>query len=256
MKALILAAGYATRLYPLTKDKPKPLLKIGDKTIVDYLLTRISDIKEIDTVYIVTNKKFYPIFRKWADETNASKRYPQFQIKVINDGTESNETRLGAIADILFVLNQEQINDDLLVAAGDNIFCFNFQELKDLFNTHQCDVIVAHRLQDKKRLQQSGVVELDENNKVIGFQEKPQEPQSDFIAPALYIYKKETLPLFKQYIDAGENPDAPGSFISWLYKRKPVYAYIMTSQYYDIGTLESYQAVVKEFEKKSQDAPC
>ena len=249
MKALILAAGYATRLYPLTKDKPKPLLKVGGKTIMDYLLERLSMIKEIDCVYVVTNEKFYPHFADWAEKTNKSSIYENFTVKIINDGTKSNETRLGAIADIQYVIDQENIDDSILITAGDNIFQFDFNELSDLFKTKNTDIIGAIRVDDLNRLRKCGVVELNKNGQVVGFEEKPQNPKSHFICPALYIYKRETLSLFKDYLNNGNNPDAPGHFISWLFPRKTVNSYVLKKEYYDIGNLESYNAVCQQFEE-------
>jgi len=246
MKAIILAAGYATRLYPLTKDRPKPLLQVGKATIVEHLLKRFASLSLLNHVYIVTNAKFYPIFSEWAGTMNREKVYPNFEIEIINDHTTSNETRLGAIADIQFVLDQKDVKEDLLVTAGDNIFTFDFRELQAVFDQNNSDVIVAHKIDKLEKLQRTGVVELDGDNRVIGFEEKPENPKSPYACPALYIYKSSTLPLFKRYLSEGQNSDAPGNFITWLHKIVPVCAYVMTARYYDIGNLESYQQVCAE----------
>ncbi|NOY61423.1 MAG: nucleotidyltransferase family protein [Calditrichaeota bacterium] len=251
MKALILAAGYATRLYPLTKDRPKPLLKIGDKTIVDYLLARFVEMDVIDDVFIVTNEKFYPNFREWAERTGKSGRYPNLNVHIVNDCTSSNETRLGAIADIQFVLDHHHFHDDLLIAAGDNIFQFDFVNFLKFFREKESDIILAHPIDSEERLRSAGVVEVDDDGRVIGFEEKPENPRSPLIAPALYIFKREHLHLFRGYLNLENPSDAPGSFIAWLHKIIPVYAFVMPEHYYDIGTYEMYNQVCAEF---GQDA--
>ena len=249
MKSIILAAGYATRLYPLTKDRPKPLLQVSDKTIIDYLFVNLSEISEIDTVYIVTNAKFAPAFHSWADETNRSGRYPHLRIEVVDDGTTSSESRLGAIADLRYVFTVKNVEQDVLITAGDNIFTFDFARLYRFFAEKGTDVIVAHYLDDLVKLRRSGVVEIDDRQKVVGFEEKPDRPKSKYICPALYILKKETLPLFDKYLSDDLNPDAPGHFISWLRHRVTIHAYIMRERYHDIGTLESYRAVCAQLSK-------
>ncbi len=246
MKAIILAAGYATRLYPLTKDRPKPLLQIGDHTIIDYLLDGFDAIPEIDTVYVVTNQKFAQTFTDWAENLNASGAHPAYRIKVVNDGTTSNETRLGAIADIQFVIENEHLYDDLLVAAGDNIFQFDFAEFSKFYQQKQTDVLVCQELNDPERLRQRGVVEFDDQQRVLSFEEKPQEPKSSFVCPALYLHPQNTLPLYKLYLDQGNNPDAPGHFIKWLYPHTPIHAFVMQKPAIDIGTLEVYERVKHE----------
>lgn len=247
MKALILAAGYATRLYPLTQDRPKPLLPVAGKPIADYILDSISKVKEIDQVFVVTNAKFSDAFKKWADLLNRSNRYDKLQITIVNDKTTSNETRLGAIADIQFVIDEYQVNDDMLIIAGDNIFTFDFNEMVGMMRDLNHDVICGFVEEDTEKLHHTGVIELDKDQRVIGFEEKPENPKSNFACPAIYVYRKETLRLIKNYLNAGMNPDAPGHFIPWLIKQIPVYAYIMTVKMYDIGSLESYNQVRAAF---------
>jgi len=253
MKALILAAGYATRLYPLTKDRPKPLLKIGDKTIVDYLLSGFVEMGAIDDVFIVTNEKFYPHFHEWAERTQKSGRYPNYNLHIVNDRTSSNETRLGAIADIQFVLDHHQIHDDLLIAAGDNIFQFDLPRFFKFFREKKSDIILAHPIDNEERLRSAGVVEVGDDGRVIGFEEKPANPRSRFIAPALYIFKREHLHLFRDYLNMENPADAPGSFVAWLHKIVPVYAFVMPEHYYDIGTLEMYNEVCRQFEEYTKE---
>ena len=246
MKALILAAGYATRLYPLTKNHPKPLLKIGDRTIADFMLERISEISAIDQVFVVTNARFHRHFSEWAS-TIAEQSPWSFEITIVNDETTSNENRLGAIADIQFVLSKHPADEDWLITAGDNIFQFDFAELYAFFREKDSSIILAHPVESREKLRRAGVVELDTDSRVIGFEEKPDEPKSNLIAPAVYILKKSHLSLIPEYLAANASSDAPGHFISWLYRRVPIYAYVMEQKYYDIGTLEMYHQVRREF---------
>lgn len=246
MKCIILAAGYATRLYPLTKDRPKPLLEVAGKTILDYLLEKIEKVAAINEVIVVTNDKFATHFEDWAKDAPYSKK-----ITVVNDGTTTNDNRLGAIGDIQFVLDQLNIADDLMILAGDNLFDFELTDYVAYFNEVGTDCITAYQEENMDQLKRAGVVELDENGKVLSFEEKPQAPKSNYAVPAFYIYKKETLPLFAQYLAEGNNPDAPGHFVPWLLKQKEVHAYRFPGQRYDIGTLESYERVQEIFNKSA-----
>ncbi len=233
MKCIILAAGYATRLYPITKNKPKSLLKINSKTILKDILDKIEKVDIITDTYLVTNDKFYEKFSQLDENIN-----------VLNDGTTSNENRLGAIADLKFVIEKEKINEDILVLASDNLFDF---ELTDFVNFCDADCITAHEINDIERLKRTGVIKIDENNKVIDFEEKPDNPKSNLAVPPFYKYKKETLPLIKKYLAEGNDPDAPGNFIPWLIKRKELYAFKFEGERYDIGTVESYQKAKEIF---------
>jgi glucose-1-phosphate thymidylyltransferase len=248
MKALILAAGYATRLYPLTQNFPKPLLPVGRQTIMDYLLDRISAIPGLDQVFVITNCKFASHFEAWAEQVNGRFESKQSAVSVINNGTDSNETRLGAIADMVYAINLANIQDDLLVSAGDNIYMFDFREMHRLFVEKNSDVILTHRIELEEKLRRAGVLQMDEQRRVINFEEKPQTPKSNLACPALYFIKKDTLTLIPEYLRNNGNPDAPGHFIAWLYRQHPIYAYLMTLPYYDIGNLDSYQRVCRQFE--------
>ena len=229
MKAIILAAGYATRMYPLTKDKPKALLPIGGKVMLDYLMDEVATIREIDTVYIVTNSRFAGQFSAWAEE--AAARYPRLKLDVLDDGTDSNENRLGAVGDIRFVLDHRPVDDDLLVAASDNFFTFPLKNMVD----------------DLKRF---ALATLDENARVTALVEKPQQPPTDVGIYALYLYKRETVPLIYQYLDEGNPPDAPGHFPEWLYRRKEVGVYLFEGECIDIGTPQAYKEVCERFAQK------
>ncbi len=253
MHAIVLAAGYATRLYPLTENYPKPLLKIGDKTILEYLLEQFNDLQVINKVYIITNARFYKTFAGWVSANKNSHICKAMDIEVVNDSTNSNETRLGAIGDIQYVLSHYKVEQDLLVAAGDNVFTTNFKGMLNLFHTRNTDIFLAHPVENIEKLKRSGIMELDQNQRIIGFEEKPPAPKSNFVAPAFYMYKNSTLNLFADYMAEGNNPDAPGNFTAWLYKRKPVYAFVMKEDYYDIGTLEAYNTVCEKFKNRDNN---
>lgn len=245
MKAIILAAGYATRLYPLTLNTPKPLLMISHQTILDHLLDRLAQFNDLDAVYVIANSKFAPHFSAWINLSVEEKRRP-FTIKVIDDGTTSNESRLGAIADVQFVIEREQVDDDLVVAAGDNVFQIDFAELYLYFQQKGSDVILAQHLADPARLRQRGVVQFDDQLRVIGFEEKPQHPLSEYVCPALYIHRRENVHYYRQYLLEGGNPDAPGHFIRWYYSKAPIFAFLMSVPAIDIGTLETYERVKQQ----------
>lgn len=236
MKAIILAAGYATRLYPLTKNKAKPLLEVGGKPILEHIMDKVQEVKEIDHVYIVTNNKFANDFEQWSKGYQGSQK-----ITVVNDQTTSNDDRLGAIADIEYAIETQGIDEEILVLAGDNIFDLKLTDFVDFYRRVKSDSITVHKLSDEEELKQTGVIEMDSSQLVTSFEEKPKQPKSNLAVPPIYIYQKETLPLFKTYLEEGNNPDAPGYFIPWLIERSYVYAYLFTGFRYDIGTIESYE---------------
>jgi len=243
MKCILLAAGYATRLYPLTENTPKALLMLGSKTILDRVIEKVEKIEKIDEIYIVTNHRFADIFTKWADEYSGCKK-----VAVLDDGTTNNDNRLGAIGDMKFVIDKMAIDDEIFVLASDNIFDFELTDMMDLYQEKNADIISAHYVEEKNLLQSMGVVELSEDNRVLSFVEKPQEPKSNYGVPPFYIYRRETLPLIDQYLNEGNNPDAPGHFIPWLITKTDVYAYTFDVMTIDIGTPETYYKAQKLFE--------
>jgi len=244
MKAIILAAGYATRLYPLTIDKPKALLPIAGKPIIDYIVDQIETIGEIDELVVVSNHKFYPHFTNWANE-----RQSRLNLIVLNDNTTDDTNKLGAIGDIEFAIENLKLDDDILVMAGDNIFTFELKDYYNAFKEKGCDQILVKELNSIDDLRRMANVVTDENGFVTDMEEKPQNPKTNLAAFASYIYKKDTVPMIKKYLDEGNNPDAPGFFPSWLFKHKKVYAYKFTGECYDIGTPQSYKEVNEIFEK-------
>lgn len=236
MIALILAAGYATRLYPLTKDTPKPLLPVqGSRTILDLLVDRLEVLEEITEILLVTNDRFFRDFVQWREKYRGTK-----PVRILNDGTSSPETRLGAIGDIRFVIEQEQLQDDLLVLAGDNVLGFGLEGYLDYFHKVDRDCILVRKVDDIEELRSVGVAELDAQLRVLSLEEKPQVPRTNIGVFALYIYKRSTLPLFSRYLGEGGNPDAPSYFPEWLHSRQEVRAYYTEGAIDDVGTPEAY----------------
>ncbi len=249
MDAILLAGGYGTRLYPLTLDRPKALLPVGGRPILDHIVDALEASDEIRRMFLVTNTRFAGHFKRWADG-----RRPGKPIEVFDDGTESNETRLGAIGDVRFVLNEAGVRADegLYVLGTDNMARFDVTEIIPFARSHGASAIFASRLEDRRRLTRMGVVTLDESGRVVEFEEKPKHPKSDLAVPPFYVYSPEAAPLVHLYLEEGNNPDAPGHFIAWLAHRSPVYALVIEEVVRDIGTLESYRAICREFEGRSE----
>ena len=234
MQCVLLAAGYATRLYPLTENFPKPLLEVQGKTILDWLLEDIANTGLVDEYVVISNHKFAGKFEEWAAAH-------KLNITVLDDGTESNETRLGAVKDIEFAIEALNLDDDLLVIAGDNLLDFSLTGFIQYSLQKGTTCIMRYYEPSVERLHKSGVVEVDESGRVLSMEEKPSEPKSHWCAPAFYIYKREDVKLVKVGIESGCGVDAPGSFIAWLCTQTSVHAYEMPGRRYDIGNLESYE---------------
>ena len=232
MKALILAAGYATRLYPLTKKYPKPLLEVKGRPIIDYIIDKLGAVGPIDEIYIVTNSKFISDFRKWAKTVSSSKK-----ITLVNDLTKNNQDRLGAIGDINFTISKKKIQDDLLVIGGDNLFSGSLSGFLSSVRKNTPAVNIGlYRLKQKKDASRYGVVKLDNHKRVISFEEKPKHPKSSLVAMCLYLIPKDCLGSIKGYIQGQKNKiDATGGYIAWLKDRAPVYGYVFSGFWFDIG---------------------
>ncbi|MBQ3080722.1 MAG: nucleotidyltransferase family protein [Clostridia bacterium] len=248
MKAIILAAGYATRLYPLTIDTPKALLPVAGKAILDHLMEKILDNSGIDEIYVVSNDRFFTPLNEWA--TDAINRYNGVRISVMNDGTTSNDNRRGAIGDILFAIEQAGIDDDILVAASDNLLSGSLSGYFEDFRRHGRDLLLCGRLPDIEERKRYAVLELDEENRVLSLTEKPENPKTDIVAYAEYIYRRDTIPEIRRYIAEGNNPDSPGHLPEWLYRKKEVRAYIYPGQCVDIGTVKMYRETCEAWERK------
>lgn len=230
MKCLILAAGYATRLYPLTENYPKPLLKVGNKSILDWLVDDVSSV--IDEFIVVSNHKFVQHFEDWA-------KSKEQKITIIDDGTCSNETRLGAVRDI--ALGLENNTDDVLVMAGDNVLDFSLQEFVAFFKEKNASCVMTHEENDLKKQQKTAIITFDENKLINSYEEKPNKPKGNHAVPPFYCYKAVDVSRIAEALEDGCNADAPGSFAAWLSYHVPVYAFEMPGKRYDIGDIKSYE---------------
>lgn len=240
MKCLILAAGYATRLYPLTENFPKPLLKVGEKTILDWLIDDIDTLGLVDEYVVISNHKFAHHFDAWAKEKSQ-------KITVVDDGTESNETRLGAVKDIQFAVEKLGLDDEMLVIAGDNVLDFSLTKFISYAKEKDTSCIMRYYEESEARLKKCGVVTVDDSDLVLDMTEKPECPASHWCCPPFYFYTKEDAKLVEKGIAAGCGTDAPGSYAAWLCKETKVHAMEMPGRRYDIGNLESYEKVQKEY---------
>lgn len=242
MKNIVIAAGYATRLGELTKNFPKPLLKIGSSTILGRMLDDIDTIDDITEHVIVTNHKFAPIFEQWAAEQHYSK-----PLIIIDDGTNTNETRLGAVKDLLLAIETQNVDDDIMVVAADNILDFSFRGFVEYFKQKDSSIIMCYHEPELKRLQRTGVIEVTEDMKVLQMQEKPEVPVSNWAVPPFYIYKQSDLPLIKDCMAHGCGFDAPGNLAHYLVDVTSIYAWQMPGTRFDIGSLDTYYEAQKIF---------
>ena len=257
MKNIAIAAGYATRLGELTKNFPKPLLKIGEKSILGRMLEDIDSIPEIDEHIIVTNHKFALIFEKWKDENevlgDGEKSGIRKPITIIDDGTSTNDTRLGAVRDLQFAIEKANVNDDMLVVAADNLLFFSFKGFVDFAKQKGTPCIMCHKQPSKDKLQRTGVVVLDENYKVLNMEEKPQEPKSTWAVPPFYIYKKENIDMIMHAIENGCGYDAPGNLAHYMVDNVEMHAWPMAGTgenlRFDIGSLDTYKEACEKYGK-------
>lgn len=240
MKCLILAAGYATRLYPLTENFPKPLLEVGDKTILDWLVDDIDESGLVDEYVVISNHKYACHFEKWA-------KIKSQKITVVDDGTDTNETRLGAVKDIQFAIEKLSLDDDMLVIAGDNVLDFSLTKFVEYAKEKATSCIMRYYEPDDKKLLKCGVVTIDDSDKVLNMTEKSPNPATHWCCPPFYYYTRNDAKLVQQGIDSGCGTDAPGSYIAWLCTQTAVHAMEMPGSRYDIGNLESYEKVKAEY---------
>lgn len=238
MTSIILAAGYATRMYPLTLNYPKPLLEVGGKKIIDWL---IEDLEKagVERTVVVSNHKFISQFQAWAEGRE--------NIIVLDDGSEDNDHRLGAVKDIEFAIEEANIDDDIVVLAGDNVLNFSLSSFIEYGRKRKTSCIMRHEEKDENKLRKTGVIEIDEDELVLDMEEKPKEPKSNWAVPPFYYYTKEDKDLIKEGIASGCGTDAPGSFVSWLVKTRPVHAYRMIGERFDVGSIEGYEKIKKEY---------
>ncbi len=245
MKALILAAGYGTRLYPLTLDRPKPLVKIGGKAILERLLRKLEKVSLCNEVYVITNDRFHGMVAKWVTGRDFS-----VKINVINDLTTSNENRLGAIGDINLVLEKEKPEEDVLIVAGDNLFEFKITDFISFAKEKSKFCVALFDVKDRKLAQRYGIVELDANQKVSDFEEKPRAPKSTLASTGIYYVPKDKLKLVGEYMRTDKVKDAPGNFVKWVSENDGVFGYVFTDGWYDIGDKKSLEKADVEYREK------
>ena len=243
MKCVLLAAGYATRMYPLTENFPKPLLEVGGKTILDWIVDDLASGGKIDSYVVISNHKFLQHFEKWV----ALKRTQGFAVELLDDGSTDNDNRLGAVKDIEFAIDALKLDDDLLVLAGDNVMDFSFNSFISYFEEKQTTCIMRYRVPGLEGPCKFGVATVDDSGRVLNMVEKPLVPESEWAVPPFYIYKRSDLNLFAKGIASGCKTDAPGSFIEWLCKQTVVHAYEMPGQRFDVGSIEGYEKICAEY---------
>jgi glucose-1-phosphate thymidylyltransferase len=237
MKVIILAAGYATRLYPLTLTQPKPLLPVAGQPMIDYVLDNLAPIGGIDRVYVVTNAKFAGHFERWSADYRARKAKLNFTI--VNDGSTDDSNKLGAIGDIRYVLKTQNVADDIIVVAGDNLFSQPLSRFGRFCREKNAPVLAVYDVGNLEEIRKYNALTLDPEGRITFFEEKPKNPTSTVTGIALYFYPQSTLPLIEQYVAAGNNADQPGRFIQWLYPRLPVYTWRVPGIWLDIGSKET-----------------
>jgi len=253
MRVIILAAGYATRLYPLTQTQPKPLLPVAGKPMINYVLDNLAPIQGIDHVYVVTNAKFASHFERWADAARTAR--PQLNFTIVNDGSTDDSNKLGAIGDLYLVLREQQLDDDLIVVAGDNLFSQSLEDFGRFCRHQNAPVVGVYDVGSAEEAKKYNDIRLDTTGRIREFVEKPPQPSSSLIAIALYFYPKAVLPLIHQYIAEKNNPDQPGRLVQWLYPRTPFYTWQVTGIWFDIGSKETLEEANRIFQADAQIRP-
>jgi glucose-1-phosphate thymidylyltransferase len=248
MKVVILAAGYATRLYPLTLTQPKPLLPVAGKPMIEYVLDNLAPVGGIDRVYVVTNAKFAGHFQKWADAYHAGHPKPDFTI--VNDGSTDDSNKLGAIGDLHLVITREKVDDDLIVVAGDNLFSHSLEGFGKLCRERNAPVLAVYDVGNLEQIRKYNAITLDGTGRITFFEEKPNNPASTLTGIALYFYPRGVVPLIRQYIAEGNNPDQPGRLVQWLYPRVPFYTWTVPGIWYDIGSKETLEEANRIFARR------
>jgi glucose-1-phosphate thymidylyltransferase len=241
MNAVILAAGYATRLYPLTLDRPKALLPVAGRPMVEHLLLRLEGVEGLDAIHLVTNSKFAGAFREWAAGWDGQ------EVQIVDDGTSDEETKLGAIGDLELTIRAAAIDDDLIVLAGDNLFSESLAPFGAFARAKAAPVIGVYDVGDLEAIRRYNSITLDEDDRLTYFEEKPEQPRTTLTGIALYFYPRKSLGVVREYLAAGNNPDQPGRLVEWLYPREPVYAWRVPGRWYDIGSAETLAEADRAF---------
>jgi glucose-1-phosphate thymidylyltransferase len=246
MKVIILAAGYATRLYPLTLTQPKPLLPVAGKPMIEYVLDNLAPIPGIDRIYVVTNAKFAGHFQKWADNYTTAK----LNFTIVNDNSTDDTNKLGAIGDIHYVLKTQNVDDEIIVVAGDNLFSEKLHGFGKFVTEKNAPVLAVYDVGNLEEIKKYNSISVDKEGRITFFEEKPKNPTSTITGIALYYYPRASLALIKQYMAEGNNPDQPGRLVQWLYPRTPFYTWRVPGIWYDIGSKETLEEANKIFAKK------
>ena len=249
MKLIVLAAGYATRLYPLTLNQPKPLLPVAGKPMMEHVLDNLMPIDEIEEIYVVTNAKFVGHFERWASEYQTGHKVRP--IRIINDKSTDDSNKLGAIGDMSLVIDEAKLNDDIIVVGGDNLFSESLQTFGGYCAQRQAPVTGVYDVGDLNEIKKYNSIEIDENDRITYFEEKPAQPKSTLTGIALYYYPESVLALIKQYIAEGNNPDQPGRLVQWLYTRTPFYVWRIPGVWFDVGSKETLEEANRMFSQPS-----
>ena len=245
VKLIVLGAGYATRLYPLTLNQPKPLLPVAGKPMLEHVLDSLAGVTRGDDVYIVTNAKFAGHFEQWA--ASYRKQNPGMRVTVINDGSTDDTNKLGAIGDTNLVIDKAELDDDIVIVAGDNLFSERLDGFREYCLQQNAPVLGVYDVGDLEEIKKYNAIEIDEEQRITYFEEKPANPRSTLTGIALYHYPKSSLPLIKQYIAEGNNPDQPGRLVQWLYPRVPFYVWRVPGIWYDVGSKETLEEANRIF---------
>jgi len=244
MKAILTCAGYASRLWPLTKETPKPLLEVQNKAIVEHIIDKVNEIPDVDAIYIITNQKFHKNFQEWLQTKSFS-----IPVKVINDGTTSNADRLGQVGDIQFVINNEKIDDDVIVVAGDNLFNFSLLPAFEKFKSGSSIINPLWESKSYKAARESGSVVLNDDHSFSEFMEKSPTPKSTLLSLGIYLFPKNKLSLIKKYLDEKNNADKMGFFLGWLMDHEPIHGHVYFKRWFDIGWIEALEEARQSFGK-------
>lgn len=242
MKVIIPAAGYATRLHPLTLNKPKHLLEVQGKTIIDHILAKIEEIEHVDEIFVVSNEKYNKNFQDWAKTIST-----RTKVHILNDGTTSNEDRLGQIGDIKFAMDKGKIDEDLMIIAGDNLFNFSLNHIYNKLMERRVNLNALYDIKSKDDASKLGVATIDDKGKIIEFQEKPDEPNSTLISMGIYLFPKENLHMISKYLDEGNNPDKMGYFMEWLLANDELHSHVHEEEWFDIGYHSALEKARKDY---------
>ncbi len=248
MKAIVMAGGFAKRMWPLTQDRPKPLLPVGGRPMIEHVIGKLLEISSISTIYITTNRKFEKAFSEWLE----GKDYPS-KVRLVVEDTSSEEEKLGSVGALNHIIDREGIDDDVLCMGGDNLLTDSLHGFIEFFRSHGSTVFGLHEMQ-AGNLCKFGIACLDSSGKVVDFEEKPEKPRSNLVSTAVYAIPRSELALVREYLSGSNNPDAFGYFISWLYSRIPVFGFVFRNRWFDIGSHETYEEANRHMERQLPDS--